>query len=91
MVKTSYFGSKLWQFKNANAVAISRGIPQWYRGRVYKALAPPWDLLRIEDEEEYTRRYNPAMLGKARGILPQKVGGGMAGGGVGDRGAGTGV
>ena len=68
LVKTSYFGSKLWHGKNA--VAISRGVPQWYRGRAYKALAPPWDLLRIEDEEEYTRRYKREVLSR---LDPQKV------------------
>ena len=67
-MKTSYFSSKLWHGKNA--VAISRGIPEWYKGRVYKALAPSWELVRIKDTEEYTRRYRNAVLNR---LDPKKV------------------
>lgn len=67
-MKTSYFSSKLWHGKNA--VAISRGIPEWYKGRVYKALAPSWDLVRINDTEEYTRRYRNEVLNR---LDPKKV------------------
>jgi hypothetical protein len=61
-VKTSYFSSKLWHGKNA--VAISQGVPQWYKGRVYKALAPSWELVKIKDVAEYTRRYKKEVLSK---------------------------
>ena len=59
-MNTSYFASKLW--KGKNAVAISRGIPGWYRGRVYKALAPSWELVNIKDEDIYRDRYKQQIL-----------------------------
>jgi len=67
-MKTSYFSSKLWHGKNA--VAISQGIPEWYKGRVYKALAPSWNLVRIKDAEGYTRRYRNEVLNR---LDPKKV------------------
>jgi hypothetical protein len=67
-VKTSYFSSKLWYDKNA--VAISQGVPGWYKGRVYKSLAPSWELVRIKDTEEYTRRYREEVLNR---LDPKKV------------------
>jgi hypothetical protein len=67
-MKTSYFSSKLWHGKNA--VAISRGIPKWYKGRAYKVLAPSWELIRIKGTEEYTRRYRNEVLNR---LDPKKV------------------
>jgi len=67
-VKTSYFSSKLWRGKNA--VAISQGMPKWYKGREYKALAPSWELVMIKDTEEYTRRYRNEVLNR---LDPKKV------------------
>lgn len=61
-MKTSYFASSLWHGKNA--VAISQGVPRWYKGRVYKPLAPSWQLVRIKDENEYTIRYKQEVLSK---------------------------
>ena len=52
------------------AVAISRGLPQGWRGRVYKALAPSWQLIKIQDPKEYTRRYRIEVLDK---LDPQQV------------------
>ncbi len=45
-----------------NAVAISQGVPKWYKGKVYKKLAPSWALVKIEDEKEYVRRYKYEVL-----------------------------
>jgi len=69
-MKTSYFSSKLWQWHGKNAVAISQGIPEWYKGRVYKDLAPSWNLVKIKDAEEYTRRYKEEVLNR---LDPKKV------------------
>lgn len=68
MIATSYFASKLWRDKKA--VAISQGIPKWFKGRSYKALAPSWNLVRVKDEDEYTRRYRQEALDR---LSPQKV------------------
>ncbi len=54
-MKTSYFTSKKWH--GMNAVAISQGVPEWYKGRVYKVLAPPWWLVKEKDFEKYKREY----------------------------------
>ena len=53
-----------------NAVAISQGIPRWYKGRRYMPLAPSWDLVKIKEENLYHRRYHSEVLSK---IDPQKV------------------
>jgi len=45
-----------------NAVAISQGVPKWYKGKVYKKLAPSWALVKVEDEKEYVRRYKYEVL-----------------------------
>lgn len=47
-------------------VGISVGTPKYLQGsglvRFVKRLAPRYDMLRIEDEEEYTRRYREEIL-----------------------------
>ena len=45
-----------------NAVGISQGVPKWYKGALYKELAPPWDLVKIKDEETFTRLYKERVL-----------------------------
>jgi hypothetical protein len=47
-----------------NAVAISRGIPRWYKGRRYMPLAPSWDLIKVEDAELYCKLYQEQVLSK---------------------------
>ena len=37
------------------AVAITRGIPKWYQGRVYQDLAPQGWMLKIADKDEFER------------------------------------
>ena len=61
-MKTSYFASKEWRGKNA--VAISKGVPEWYRGRVYEKLVPPWWMVNMSDEEEYEKSYRRVVLSK---------------------------
>jgi hypothetical protein len=55
----------------AQAVAISRGVPKGWRGKVYKALAPSWALVKIADPETFIKLYRAQVLDKldARQVL----------------------
>lgn len=64
---TSCFGVSA---SHPNAVAISRGVPRWYKGRTYMPLAPSWALIKVRDEAEYTRRYKIEVLAR---LDPRKV------------------
>ncbi|MBM4302628.1 MAG: hypothetical protein FJ121_14085 [Deltaproteobacteria bacterium] len=44
------------------AVAISLGVPRGWRGRRYKALAPPRDLIKIMEPEKFIRLYRSQVL-----------------------------
>ncbi len=58
-MKTSNF------FKNGRhpkAVAISRGVPKWYKGRRYLKLAPSWELIRIKNPKKFTQLYHKHIL-----------------------------
>ena len=48
--------------KDPNAVAISQGVPRWYKGRRYMPLAPSWELVKIGDEQLYRRLYYEQVL-----------------------------
>jgi uncharacterized protein YeaO (DUF488 family) len=66
IMKTSCF-AKRRAASDPNAVAISRGVPRWFKGRVYDPLRPSWDLVRAAKEgtstnEEYERRYRTEVL-----------------------------
>jgi len=61
-LQTSYYGSKA--AKLPEAVAISQGIPKYYRGKVYKKLAPPWSLVKEKDQEVFTELYKKQVLSK---------------------------
>jgi len=54
MITTSNFASSA---SHPDAVAISRGVPQFYKGRRYLALAPPRWLLKAKDPELFDREY----------------------------------
>jgi len=43
--------------RNQNAVGISQGIPKWFTGRIYKKLAPSWNMIKLPDAQ-YTVAYN---------------------------------
>ena len=49
--------------KNPNAVAISQGT-RYFTGRCYKALAPPRELIKIEDEPLFRKLYHEQVLSK---------------------------
>jgi hypothetical protein len=65
-MKTSYF-AKRRAASDPHAVAISRGVPRWFKGRVYDPLRPSWNLVEAAKSgtittEEYERRYRAEIL-----------------------------
>jgi hypothetical protein len=54
MITTSNFARSA---KDPNAVAISQGVPRWYKGRRYMPLAPPRWLLKAKDAELFNQEY----------------------------------
>jgi len=65
-MKTSYFANRT-AAADPNAVAISRGVPRWFKGRIYDPLRPSWKLVQAAKEgaigeEEYARRYHAEVL-----------------------------
>lgn len=59
MMQTGYYAR---HGKHPNAVAISVGVPRWFRGRRYPALAPDREWLRV-DPEKYMRLYAERLRG----------------------------
>lgn len=53
------------------AVAISRGLPRGWRGRVYRPLAPSWALVKISDSQQFIKLYRAEVLDRldARQVL----------------------
>ena len=47
--------------KHPNAVAISRGIPRWYKGKRYLPLAPTWAMVKVKDPTLFTREYESVL------------------------------
>jgi len=57
-------------------VAISRGLPRGWRGRVYRPLAPSWALVKITDPQQFIRLYRTQVLDKLNaGQVLQDLGG----------------
>ena len=54
MITTSNFANSA---KHPDAVAISQGVPRFYRGERYMPLAPPRWLLKAKDPELFDREY----------------------------------
>jgi len=48
--------------KHPNAIAISAGIPKWFRGPRDLRLSPHYWMLKIDNHEEYTRTYHEKIL-----------------------------
>lgn len=60
---TSYYSSPWLKETPLRKVAISRGVPKWFKpDAVYLPLAPSWKLVHINDEAEYKRRYKIEVL-----------------------------
>ena len=53
MLLTSYYAKS---GKDQDAVAISQGVPKWFKGRVYKKLAPSWKMIKLPDKQ-YREEY----------------------------------
>jgi hypothetical protein len=43
-------------------VAISRGIPRGWQGRVYRPLAPSWALVKVFDRTQFIKLYKAQVL-----------------------------
>ncbi|HEC91770.1 MAG TPA: hypothetical protein ENI51_02060 [Candidatus Atribacteria bacterium] len=46
------------------AVAISRTVPKWYKGRRYLKLAPPWWLIKIKNPQKFIEFYYRYVLNR---------------------------
>lgn len=56
-IYTSYYGN-MRNLREFTPVAISRGVPYWFAGRLYQRVAPPYELLRKGiGKEEYAAKY----------------------------------
>jgi hypothetical protein len=53
--------------RHPDAVATSQGIPRWFRGRVYKALAPERWMIRIG------RNGDPDEMARFRGLYFERI------------------
>jgi hypothetical protein len=65
-MKTSYFANRV-AAADPHAVAICRGVPRWFKGRIYDPLRPSWKLLQEAKDgtishEDYERRYRAEVL-----------------------------
>ena len=70
-IYTGYYGNvRKYRAAGCLAIGISVGTPQWLKDDddkalvFYRALAPTYNLIHIEDEAEYTRRYEQEILAK---------------------------
>jgi len=59
MITTSNFATSA---KHPDAVAISRGVPRFYKGRRYMALAPPAWLLKAKKPDCLTRNTASSLI-----------------------------
>lgn len=64
MVYTSYF-KKYRKDSLIDGIAISRGVPRWWEGERMIELAPSWELIKSDlDQDEYLNRYFHEVLNK---------------------------
>lgn len=66
MICTSNFATA---GSHPQAVAISRGVPKGFTGRRYKALAPPWALLKQHNPTLFDQEYSKQL----RDLDPREV------------------
>lgn len=65
-MRTSYFArinSKNFKGREINTVSIARSA-RYYQGRSYPPLFPTWEMIKMEDEEEYEETYRREVLDK---------------------------
>lgn len=69
-MNTSYFA----KYKGDKGVCISLGVPKWFKGKLYKKLAPTYQILnqyKIDNDEiKYTEHYTKEILNK---LNPKEV------------------
>lgn len=59
MIYFSYFARA---GNNPNAVSIARYSPKFFKGPVDVRLAPPSDIIKLEDEQEFRQQYQRRVL-----------------------------
>ena len=66
MIYTSYYANRdLKKIGDSlRLVGISQGVPKWYRGEVFKKLAPSWAIVKMSDTDKYTQAYTSQVLDK---------------------------
>ena len=66
MIQTSYYSNKQLRYATGKfrLIGISQGVPKWFDGEVFKALAPTWQMVRMKDMEKYTQLYKSEILAK---------------------------
>jgi len=61
MIYTTYYANLRKLPDNIVPIAISRGVPNWFQGKTYSKLAPPWSLVSAwkenGNEDEYREVY----------------------------------
>ena len=67
-MKTSYYGRAKQITWPDQPVAISRGIPYWYRGRVMQELAPTRAMLALPNDE-----FEAQMRARLDALNPQEI------------------
>jgi hypothetical protein len=71
VITTSNFAKSA---KHPDAVAISRGVPRFYKGRRYMTLAPPAWLLKAKDPELFDREYRKQLESLDANQVAQEIG-----------------
>lgn len=69
-MKTSYYANLKNLKKGDEPIAISRGVPEFFNGKSYPSLAPPWDLVKEKDKKIFADRYKKEVLEK---LNPEKI------------------
>ncbi len=74
---TSYYASKLYDFKKMNVIAISQSVPKYLKGKIetYQQLAPSWGLISAHKNglittSRFNELYHTTVLDK---LNPEKV------------------
>ena len=76
---TSYFGN-IKNLPKGKTVAISQGVPGWYKGQRFLELAPSWDIVRLADPDTFNQCYAAILAkltpGRTYETIEAMVGGG---------------
>lgn len=66
MIYTSYYSNKMLKIAAGKfrLIGISRGIPEWFTGGVFRSLAPSWTMIRMRGTQNYISLYRSQVLAK---------------------------